>query len=169
MESQFLIRFIRDNLPFLLFIFFLAVLLGGWVVFESARSLLKRDDVDKLQRRVFELEREQARFSNQNRAPVRRNTSDPQVLSTRWVSRGGAATTSDGGCLVLVDDVIGEEGKALLTIRIDGMPLRQRHPINVGESVELPGKSGYYTVEIGSISGMQTQISAWLRSRHSAS
>jgi len=167
MDNQFLIRFIRENLPILMFVFLLAILAGGWVVFESARSLLKRDDVEKLRRRVEELEREQARSTFP--AQARRATTDPMVLSTRWVAKGHAATSSDGGCLVLLDQVMPEHARVLLTIRIDGLPVRLRHAVQAGESMELEGKFGFYTVEVGAVSGQQAQLSGWLRSHHAAS
>lgn len=165
MEGQFLIRFIREYLPILIFLFGVAIVAGGWVVFESARSLLKRDEVEKLRRRVDELEREQIQF----RAPVpppRKSPKEPMVLATRWVRKGGAATSSDGGCLVLVDDLFPNDSRALITVRIDGAPVRQRYEMEAGESLELEGKSGFYTVELGAISTNEAQISGWLRSHH---
>lgn len=167
MDNQVLIRFIRENLPILMFVFLLMVLAGGWVIFESARSLLKRDDVEKLRRRVEELEREQALMIHT--APQRKATSDPMVLSTRWVQKGRAATSSDGGCLVLVDEVLPLQSRVLLTVRIDGVPVRHRHELHAGDSIELDGKFGFYTVEVGAVSGQQAQVSGWLRSRHTAS
>lgn len=167
MDNQFLIRLIRENLPILMFVFLLALLAGGWVVFESARSLLKRDEVEKLRRRVEELERSQALLTHP--APARKAIGDPMVLSTRWVQRGGAATSSDGGCLVLVDEVIPASSQVLLTVRIDGVPVRQHHPLNAGDTIELDGKFGFYTVEVGAVSGHQAQVSGWLRNRHAAS
>lgn len=167
MDNQFLIRFIRENLPILMFVFLLALLAGGWVVFESARSLLKRDEVDKLRRRVEELERSQALLVQP--APPRKTIGGPMVLSTRWVGRGGAATSSDGGCLVLVEEVIPASSQVLLTVRIDGVPVRERQAVSAGESLELDGKFGFYTVEVGAVSGHQAQVSGWLRNRHAAS
>ncbi|HVT92468.1 MAG TPA: hypothetical protein VHD76_06455 [Bryobacteraceae bacterium] len=167
MDNEVFIRFVRENLPILMFVFLLVVLAGGWVVFESARSLLRRDDVDKLRRRVEELEREQARLTNPTLA--RRVSTDPVVLTTRWVSKGRAATSSDGGCLVLVDEVIPARLSALLTVRVDGEPAHQRYPFQSGECVEVEGKFGFYTVEVGAISGDRVQVTGWLRSRHSTS
>ncbi len=163
-DGQFFLRFIRDNLPVLVFFFMAAVLVGGWVIFESARNLLRGDEVERLRRRVGELEREQAKHFHPGVAA--HLTSDPVALSTRWVSKGGAATTTDGGCLLVVDDVVAPASQALLTVRIDGIAESRRQVWQEGQVREFSGKLGTYTVQLGPVAGIQAQVSAWLRNRH---
>ena len=141
-----------------------AVLVGGWVIFESARNLLRGDEVEKLRRRVGELEREQAKHFHPGVAA--HVTSDPVALSPRWVSKGGAATTTDGGCLLVVDDVMAPASQALLTVRIDGVAASRREVWKDGQTREYTGKLGTYTVRLGPVAGVQAQLSAWLRNRH---
>ncbi len=166
-DNAFLLRFVRDNLPVLMFLFLAAILAGAWVLFESARNLIRRDEVDRLRRRVDELEREQARRLHP--APPMHVTRDPVVLPTRWVPKGGAATTADGGCLLLVDDIRIDGSHAVVTVRIDGLPARQKQAIAAGQTIELGGRLGTYTVQLGGVLPQQVQLSAWLRSRHQES
>ncbi len=163
-DGEFFLRFIRDNLPVLVFFFMAAVLVGGWVIFESARNLLRGDEGERLRRRGGELEREHAKHFHPG--VVAHVTSDPVALSPRWVAKGGAATTTDGGCLLVVDDVIAKAAQALLTVRIDGVAASRREAWEEGQTREYSGKLGTYTVQLGPLAGAQAQLSVWLRNRH---
>lgn len=163
-ENVSLLRFVRDNLPILMFVFLALIVAGAWVIFESARNLLRRDELDRLRRRVDELERDQS--LRRNPAPALHITRDPMVLPTRWVAPGNAATTSDGGCLLLVDEIPAAALAAVVTVRIDGVAARLRQPLAPGQLIELHGRLGTYTVQAGAIAPQRVQLSAWLRSRH---
>ncbi len=163
-DSGSLLHFFREYFGLILFAIFTATLVGAWIVFESVRVLRRREDYEILRRRVEQLEREQAALRSP--APTLHPTRDPMVLSPRWISKGHAATTADGGCLMLIDDVLPAASQALLTLRVDGMPVMLRHPAQMGEVLELVGRSGTYTVQLVSLSGIQAQLAAWLRSRH---
>ena len=163
-DGQFFLRFVRDNLPILLFFMMAMAIVGGWVIFESARNLLRGDEVDKLRRRVGELEREQAKHFHPGVAV--HVSSDPVALSPRWVSKGGAATTMDGGCLLVVDEAMAAASQAVLTVRVDGVAVSRREVWKEGQTREFAGKLGTYTVQVGPVAGLQVQLSAWLRNRH---
>ncbi len=163
-DGQFFLRFVRDNLPVLAFFFMAMVIVGGWVIFESARNLLRGDEVERLRRRVGELEREQAKYFHPGVAA--HVTSDPVALSPRWVSKGGAATSTDGGCLLVVDDAMAPASQAVLTVRIDGVAVSRSEVWKEGQTREFGGKLGTYTVQVGPVAGVQVQLSAWLRNRH---
>ncbi|MDQ2947109.1 MAG: hypothetical protein M3Y27_14415, partial [Acidobacteriota bacterium] len=112
-----------------------------------------------LRHRISELERERV---------VSRTTSAeslvPVVMPDRWVRIGGAATTSDGGCLILVDRVA--EHTAQLTVRVDGYAVKRSERLRVGESFELMGKSGIYLVSLYGTDSLQAHLGVGLRSKH---
>jgi hypothetical protein len=51
-------------------------------------------------------------------------------------------------------------------VRIDGLPARQKESIATGQTIELGGRLGTYTVQLGGVLPRQVQLSVWLRSRH---
>ncbi len=163
-DNAFFLRFVREYFGLILFGIFAATLIGAWIVFEAARTLMRRDDYEVLRRRVEELEREHAALLSPR--PVLHATRDPLVLPPRWIVKGAAATTSDGGCLVLVDDVMPDAAHALITLRVDGLPVKRRHALNAGDVFELGGRLGTYTVQLVAVAGIRAQLAAWLRSRH---
>ena len=164
MDSGYLLHLFRQYLGLILFGIFAAVLLGAWVVYESFRLLRRQEDYELLRRRVEHLEMAQA--SLQSPAVALHPTRDPTVLEPRWITKGHSATTSDGGCLTLVDDVLPSASQALLTLRVDGLPVMRRRLSNIGDVVELSGHYGTYTVQLVAVSGIQAQLAVWLRNRH---
>jgi hypothetical protein len=163
-DSGYLLHLFRQYLGIILFGIFAAVLLGAWVVYESFRLLRRQEDYELLRRRVEHLE--QAQASLQSPGPALHSTRDPIVLEPRWIPKGHSATTSDGGCLMLVDDVLPGASQALLTLRVDGLPVMRRHLSNLGDVLELTGHYGTYTIQLIALSGIQAQLAAWLRNRH---
>jgi|SRR5579884_1115332 len=157
---------LRDNITLLLVIVVAAGLLAGWVVFQTLRGAEDRREMDRLRRRLEDLEIERAHaYSNPGRSNSEAFT-DPVVLTPRWVRKGGAATTSDGGCLIIVNDTAERSQKARLTVRIDGVAVHVDQAVRAGHSVRAEGNMGLYTVLIGAVEPLQAQLSVSLRSRH---
>ncbi len=156
-------RLVRDNLPLLLLVMFAVVMLVAWLTFEALRGASSRDELKRLRRKVDELEaaRAYAYTSRPSVEAIPRET----VLPARWVRKGGAATTSDGGCLVIVADVQPVRRSAALTIRIDGQP-GERHEIRTGTRLELGGNLGSYTVELENVRQSEALLGISLRNRH---
>jgi hypothetical protein len=152
------LRFVRDNITLLLFLAVVAIMAAAWIVFEAMRSHRRRDEVFALRRRVSELEREHA--------SAQPSFGDPVVLSSRWIRSGGAATTSDGGCLLYVDRVLPAVRSAELTVRVDGYAVLQHHSIRTGERLEASGKNGTYVLELYGVEGIQAQLAVALRNHH---
>ena len=152
------LRFVRDNATLLVFVAVVAIMGAAWIVFEAMRSHKRRDEVFALRRKVSELERE--------RAAVHPSHGDPVVLSSRWIRSGGAATTSDGGCLIYIDKALAAVRSAELTLRVDGYAVLENHVVRTGERVEASGKNGTYVLELYGVEGMQAQLAVALRSHH---
>ena len=152
------LRFLHDNITLILFVFVLALVGTTWIVMEAFRSHRSRDEIFKLRKRLSELERE--------RSAGPRAMSDPFVLTNRWVRIGGAATTTDGGCLIYIDKVAPAAGTAALTVRIDGNAVFQNHSLRVGERMEASGKYGTYILELYGVEGIQANVAIALRNRH---
>jgi hypothetical protein len=154
-----ILRFVRDNITLLVFLMVVAIMGAAWIVFEAMRSHRRRDEIFALRRKVRELETE--------RASVHPSFGDPVVLSSRWIkSGGGAATTSDGGCLLYIDRVLPSVRSAELTVRVDGYPVLQNHSIRSGERLEAAGKNGTYVLELYGVEGIQANLAVALRNRH---
>jgi hypothetical protein len=151
-------RFVRDNLTLLVFLAVTAIMATAWIIFEALRSHKRRDEVFALRRRVSELERE--------RASSQPSFGDPVVLSSRWIRSGGAATTSDGGCLLYIEKVLPAVRSAELTVRVDGYAVLQNHSLRTGERLETPGKNGIYVLELYGVEGIQAHLAVALRNRH---
>src|SRR5947209_7786094 len=151
------LRMIHDNIEIIFFVLLVAVFGIAWLVIEAFRSHQSRDEIFKLRHRLAELERE--RFAG------KAMSADPVVMRDRWIRIGSAATTSDGGCLILVEKVGPAQHRVVLTIRVDGVPVIRSTAVEVGEQLELPGKSGIYLVELYAAADSQAQLRVSLRSK----
>jgi hypothetical protein len=100
------------------------------------------------------------------RAAVHTSTGDPVVLSSRWIRSGGAATTTDGGCLLLITKVLPALRSVELTLRVDGDAVLENHAIRTGERLEAAGKNGTYILQLYGVEGIQAHLSIALRSHH---
>src|SRR5438105_11195746 len=107
------LRVVHDNITLIVFGLVVAIFMVAWLVIEAIRSHRSRDEIFKLRHRLGQLEQE--------RLAVKTISPDPVVLPNRWVRIGGAATTNDGGCLILVEKVSAIQRRALLSIRVDGL------------------------------------------------
>ena len=105
------LRFVRDNVTLLVFVVLLTIVGGAWIVFEAFRSHKNREEVDRLRRRLSQI--------NQERSVPKLSFTDPVVLSSRWIRSGAAATTTDGGCLLYVNKVSFEEISCLFSFRLN--------------------------------------------------
>ena len=152
------LRFARDNVTLIVFVVVVAIMAGAWIVFEALRSHKSRDELFKLRMKLQEYERE--------RAGAGLKFSDPVVLPARWIRTGGAATTSDGGCMLYVDSVSADTRSAVLTLRVDGYAVLQRQSVGVGQRLEATGKYGTYILELSAVEGIQASIAVALRNRH---
>jgi hypothetical protein len=152
------LRFVRDNITALVSLAVVAIMGAAWIVFEALRSHQRRDEVFALRRRVTELETE--------RASTHPSSGDPVVLSSRWIKSGGAAATSDGGCLLYIDRVSPAVRSAQLTVRVDGYPVLENHSIKSGERLEAAGKNGTYVLELYAVEGIQAHLAVALRNHH---
>jgi hypothetical protein len=152
------LRFVRDNITALAALAVVAIMGAAWIVFEALRSHRRRDEVFALRRRVTELEME--------RASTHTSSGDPVVLSSRWIKSGGAAATSDGGCLLYIDRVSPAVRSAELTVRVDGYPVLQNRSIKSGERLEAAGKNGTYVLELYAVEGIQAHLAVALRNHH---
>jgi hypothetical protein len=157
-------RAARDYFPLILLGLLALVLLAAWVVFESFRSAASQGELRRLRRKVDELEAVRA-YSY--RAPPAMTEGAPRevVLTQRWVRRGAAATTSDGGCLLIVDAVTPGRRAASITVRLDGWP-GVRHDVRIGHPLEVSGNLGTYTLELEGVNTLDACIGVTLRSRH---
>jgi hypothetical protein len=153
-----MLRFVRDNITLVAFFLVLFILGAAWIVFEAYRGYRSRAELDALRRTVRDLKTAQP-------SPARPSP-DPVVLTSRWVQSGQAATTSDGGCLVMIDRVSPALDCADLTVRIDGATCLQNHKLRVGQNLEAKGKFGTYTLELSSVEGLQAKVAIALRNRH---
>ena len=158
------LRTVHDNIGIIFFGLLVAVFGVAWLVIEAIRSHQSRDEIFKLRHRITELERERVVARPASTQPI-----VPVVLPDRWIRIGAAATTSDGGCLILVDKVAPLEHAARLTIRVDGYPAKLHETLRVGQSFELEGKSGTYLVSLYGIDTLQAHLGVGLRSTHAAS
>jgi hypothetical protein len=158
-------RAARDYFPLILLGLLALVLLSAWVVFEAFRSATSRQsELTRLRRKVDLLEAERA-YSYRASPAVAGDAPQEMVLTPRWVGRGAAATTSDGGCLLIVDAVTPGRKAAFITVRVDGWP-GVRHDIRVGHPCEVLGNMGTYTLELDSVNSMGALVGVTLRSRH---
>jgi hypothetical protein len=157
-------RAARDYFPLILFGLLALVLLAAWVVFESFRSATSQGELRRLRRKVDELEAERA-YSYRASSTIAEDAPQEVVLTPPWVRRGAAATTSDGGCLLIVDAVAPGRKAASITVRVDGWP-GVRHDVRVGHPFEVSGNLGTYTLELEGVNTLEVRVGVTLRSRH---
>lgn len=153
-----ILRVVHDNITLIVFGLAVATFAVAWLVFEAIRSHRSRDEIFRLRHRLGQLEQE--RLATKTISP------DPVVLPNRWVRIGGAATTNDGGCLILVEKVSATQRKALLTVRVDGLSVLKSEALNVGDRFQLTGKSGTYLIELFGTDSIQAHLGVSLRSKH---
>lgn len=127
----------------------------GWALIEAFKSNQHGDEILRLRQRLYELERDSS--AGESRNP------DPIVLSRRWANSGSALTSTDGGCLLIIERVVAAQRLAVFTIRVDGLPVYQSHAIRCGETLELPGRSGTYLLRLWEVDGIQVGLSVALR------
>jgi hypothetical protein len=153
-----LLRLVHDNITIIFFALVVAVFGVGWLIIEAFRSHQTRDEMFQLRRRLRDLERE--------RSIGKAVSLDPIVMPERWIRIGSASTSSDGGCLILVERVAPAQHSAVLSVRVDGYAAKQNEAIRVGDQLELSGKSGTYIIELLNTDASQAQIGVALRSKH---
>lgn len=149
---------VRDHIALIAIGLFFAILGVAWLVFAAMRSHRGNDEVLRLRQRLYQLERETGR----NRA----FDSGPAVLPQRWILAGATATSSDGGCFLMMHASSPLQRKVVLTVRIDGLPTRTHHTFVAGQRTEFTGKSGVYTLEIHSVEKDRASAAVFLRSLH---
>lgn len=152
------LRVVHDNITLIVFGLVVATFVVAWLVMEAFRSHRSRDEIFKLRHRLGQLEQE--------RLAAKVISPDPVVLPGRWVRIGGAATTNDGGCLILVEKVSAVQRRALLSIRVDGLAVLKSEALTVGDRLELTGKSGTYLIELFGTDSIQAHLGVSLRSKH---
>jgi uncharacterized membrane protein YciS (DUF1049 family) len=156
---------VHDSFTLILVILLACGFLVGWLVFQTLRSAETRGEMVRLRRKLNDLEVERAHaYSSATASPVA--LVDPVVLSLRWIRKGAAATTSDGGCLVIIDDVAPQAKTALMTVRVDGAAVLVRHKVRRGHPLQAEGTMGTYTVQVAAVEPLRTMVGVSLRSRH---
>ena len=157
-EWQQILRLVRDNITLIVFVIVVAMFGVAWLVFEAIRSHHSRDEIFRLRHRLDELERERQTGFEASVHPI--------VLSPRKIRVGGAATTSDGGCLIYVESASALQGRTVLTLRVDGEVAWQSRAVQVGQKLEAPGKSGTYILDLYGVEGAEAHLSIALRNKH---
>jgi hypothetical protein len=158
-EWVYVLQFVKDNITLLVFLLVVLIMGGTWVVIEALRSHGNREEVFRLRMKVSALERERTSVTSPT-------VTDPVVLSSRWVRTGGAATTTDGGCLLYVDKILPAIRSAGLTVRVDGYAIVQNQNVRVGERLEANGRNGTYILQLYAVEAAQALIAIALRNRH---
>src|SRR5579883_1286393 len=136
---QFL-RWVHDNITLIFFGAIVAIFVVAWLAFEAIRSHRSRDEIFRLRQRLYQLERDQQFSRSMDAGPI--------VLSSRWVTVGSAATTSDGGCLIILEAASPFQKRAMMSVRVDGLPAMRNQTLSVGQRLEVGGKSGIYSIEL---------------------
>ncbi|MGA3027744.1 MAG: hypothetical protein ABSF98_23550 [Bryobacteraceae bacterium] len=157
-------RAARDYFPLILFGLLALVLVAAWVVFESFRSAASQSELRRLRRKFDQLEAARA-YSYRPSPAMTADAPQEVVLTPRWVNRGAAATTSDGGCLLIVDAVAPGRRAASITVRVDGWP-GVRHEVRIGHPFEASGNLGTYTLELEGVNSLAACVVVTLKSRH---
>jgi hypothetical protein len=151
-------RLIQDNITLLVFLAVAFLMATAWIIFEAMRSHSSRQEVFRLRRKLSALEAERSSHTL--------GFSDPIVLARRWLHSGGAATTSDGGCLLYIDKVFPDLRSVELTVRVDGDAVFQNHTVRAGGGLEASGKYGTYILRLYAVEGAQADLAIALRNRH---
>ena len=158
-------RAARDYFPFVLFGMVVVVLLAAWLLFEAWRRTANQTETHRLRRKGDRLETARA-YSYRASPTAPQDAPHETVLSRRWIGRGAAATTSDGGCLLIVDAVIPGRRSASINVRLDGWP-GARHDVKVGHPLEVTGNLGTYTLDVEGVTTTDALVSVTLKNRHS--
>jgi hypothetical protein len=157
-EWQYILRLVRDNITLIVFLIVVAMFGVAWLVFEAIRSHQSRDEIFRLRQRLSDLERERQTGFEVSLHPV--------VLSPRKIRVGSAATTSDGGCLIYVENASAMQRRTVVTVRVDGELAWQSRALQIGQKLEIPGKSGTYILDLYGVEGAEAFVSIALRSKH---
>lgn len=147
-----ILRVMAENLAFVVSLAAALVFSACWLVMEAMRGRRSRDEIYRLRRRIHELEQGRPAPS---RAPA-------AVLSPRSLRPGAAATTSDGGCLVLLERIL-PALTAEFTIRVDGYAVLQHHPVSNGAQIQVSGKCGDYIISVHALDRSQAQVGVVLQ------
>ncbi len=153
------LHWVQDNITLIFFGVVVVMFLAAWLVVEAFRSHQSRDEIFRLRQRMYEMERERNFSQTMDGGPV--------VLPSRWIRVGGAATTSDGGCLLLVQAASPVQKRVMMTVRVDGLPIKKDATMMVGQRIEVGGKSGVYSIELHGAEKNQARFGVSLRTRHS--
>ena|SRR5579884_657845 len=165
-DWHFVAQGVRDNVALILIILIVGGFLAGWLLFQTFLSAGDRGEIARLRRKMRDLEVERAHAYSSVVRPPAEVLVDPVVLTPRWVRKGGAGTTSDGGCLVIVDDTVAPAKTAVVTVRIDGLPVHTRQSLRSGHTLKAEGNLGTYTVQVSAVEPLQAMIAVSLRNRH---
>jgi hypothetical protein len=155
----FFLHWVHDHILFILVGGVVVLFIAAWLVAEALRGTTNKDEIYRLRQRLYQLEREK-NFSGMDGGPV--------VLPSRWIRVGTAATTSDGGCLLLVEAASPVQKRVMMTVRVDGMPVKRSATMMVGQKLRVDGKSGCYSIELFGTEKEQARFAVSLRSRHHA-
>src|SRR5579885_1685873 len=123
----------RDNIALILTILVVGGFLAGWLIFQTFLGAEDRREIRRMRRKLRDLETERAHaYSAPSRTRTEEALVDPVVLEPRWVRKGGAATTSEGGWLIILIDTIPRADTAVVTVRVDGLPVHTNHTLRSG-------------------------------------
>jgi hypothetical protein len=152
-----ILRWVHDNIVLIYLSMIIAIFGVAWLAFEAIRSHNSRDQIFRLRQRLYQLERD-----HQSSASLEGGST---VLTSRWVNVGSAATTSDGGCLILLQAASPFQKRAMMSVRIDGLSAINNQTVMVGERLEVDGKSGIYSIELHGTEPKQARLAVALRIR----
>lgn len=154
------LHWVHDNIFLIFFGAVVVLFVAAWLIAEAFRSHQNRDELVRLRHRVHQMERDQAMPASFGAGPI--------VLSPRWLIVGSAATTTDGGCFILLEAAWPLQRRAMLTVRVDGLPSQRNASVTVGETIEASGKSGIYSIELHAAESNQARLAISLRAKHAA-
>lgn len=150
----------QDHIGLIALILIAVILFTAWLLFQAIRGQPARDEVGRLRARLYELERERSVGPELSAGPL--------VLAHRWIPVGASAVTSDGGCFLLVEGASALQRKAVVSVRVDGLPARMREGVTVGQRLEVTGKAGVYTVDMQAADKDRARLGVHLQNRHVA-
>ena len=156
---------IHESITLIIVLLVACGLLAGWLIFHTLRAAETRGEMVRLRRKLADLELERAN-SYANRPGSSDVFLDPVVLTPRWITKGNAATTTDGGCLLIIDDVAHQAHTAVVTLRVDGIAIHIRHRVHAGHGLHAEGSMGTYTVQISAVEPLRAMVAISLRNRH---
>ncbi|MBV8818457.1 MAG: hypothetical protein JO022_08890 [Acidobacteriaceae bacterium] len=153
------LHYVHDHIIYILIAGAVVVVLLLWLTLEGLRNTASKDEIFRLRQRLYQLERER-NFANMISGPV--------VMATRWLQVGTAATTTDGGCLLLLEATSPVQKRIRVTVRVDGLPVKRNASMMVGQRLRVNGKSGIYSIEPFGAEKDQARIAVSLLSHHLA-